>query len=336
MHGLLVGTTVLAAFLGGTVALFAPCCISVMLPAYLATGLQRRRQLVAMTFVFAAGIATVILPISFGATALSRLINGQHTIVYSVMAAAMLAMGAAMVLGMRLPMPMLGMASSAANGPGRAFVLGAFSGVATACCAPVLAGVVALSGAAGSFVTALVIGVAYVFGMVAPLFVMALIWDRRHDGGSRPISPRSVRVRLFRRPRQVPLSSFLGGLLLVVMGALVAVLAVTGPNMATTGWQATLASELQHVAHKATVWFGHIPGVVTLLVLLGTLSLLARLAIRQAASRTADDHLASEPQEGDDSGDMSPPQKALVPSPPQSLNASAPERPDPEPALQKG
>jgi len=88
---LLVGTTVIAAFFAGMVALFAPCCVSVMLPAYLATGVQRRRGLVAMTFVFAAGVGAVILPIAFGATALSRLISGEHTIVYSVMAVVMLA-----------------------------------------------------------------------------------------------------------------------------------------------------------------------------------------------------------------------------------------------------
>jgi thiol-disulfide isomerase/thioredoxin len=63
----------------GAIALFAPCCISVMLPAYFASSYQNRRRLVAMTFVFAAGIATVILPIALGASALLALINGGHT-----------------------------------------------------------------------------------------------------------------------------------------------------------------------------------------------------------------------------------------------------------------
>ncbi|MBF6558209.1 MAG: redoxin domain-containing protein [Acidimicrobiales bacterium] len=53
-------------------------------------------------------MATVVLPISFGATALSRLINGQHFIMYSVMAAVMVVMGAAMSLGFKLPIPMIG------------------------------------------------------------------------------------------------------------------------------------------------------------------------------------------------------------------------------------
>ena len=58
------GGSVLAAVIAGMIALFAPCCISVMLPAYFASSFQNRRLLVAMTFLFAAGIATVILPIA--------------------------------------------------------------------------------------------------------------------------------------------------------------------------------------------------------------------------------------------------------------------------------
>ncbi|HEY5103630.1 MAG TPA: cytochrome c biogenesis protein CcdA [Acidimicrobiales bacterium] len=303
MHQLLIGTTIIAAFLGGIVALFAPCCISVMLPAYLATGLHRRRQLVAMTFIFAAGVGAVILPISFGATALSRLINGQHFIVYSLMALVMLIMGSSMALGFKVAIPMMGMRPTEAGGAGRAFLLGMFSGVATACCAPVLAGVVALSGAAASFLSALVIGLAYVFGMVTPLFVIAVFWDRRHESGRRRTSGLVMTLRLFERKRTVPMPAFFGGLLLMVMGVLVAILAVTGPNMGTRGWQAALSSKLQHIAHLTTIWVGNIPGWGILVVLVGALAILSRLAIRQIDGARRDDD--KDPRFDDDCTDGS-------------------------------
>lgn len=78
MGELLIGTTLLASFLGGVVALLAPCCVSVMLPAYLATGFRHRGGVVPATLVFGAGVATVILPIGLGATVLSRLFIEQH------------------------------------------------------------------------------------------------------------------------------------------------------------------------------------------------------------------------------------------------------------------
>ncbi len=285
MHSILVGTAVIAAFFAGVVALFAPCCVSVMLPAYLASGAHRRRGLIAMTFVFAAGVGAVILPIAFGASVLSRAINGEHAAVYSVMAVAMIAMGVAMAGGYRLPIPMPGGRARAGSGPGATFVLGAFSGVATACCAPVLAGVVALSGAADSFLTSLVVGVAYVFGMVAPLFAIALVWDGRNIGASRWLGGRQVRLRLAGRARTVAVSSLAGGLLLVVMGVVVGVLAVTGPDMATRGWQAALSGDAQHYAHVATTWLAQLPGWVSALAVFAVLAVLAVLAVHQVADR---------------------------------------------------
>src|SRR5258705_4915865 len=84
MGELLVGTTLLASFLGGVVALLAPCCVSVMLPAYLSTGFRHRGGVVPATLVFGAGVATLILPIGLGATALSRLLVGGDLWVFFI------------------------------------------------------------------------------------------------------------------------------------------------------------------------------------------------------------------------------------------------------------
>ena len=65
-----------------------------------------------------------------------------------------------------------------AKGDGASFfALGVFSGIASSCCAPVLVGVMTLSALAGSPAGGVALGLAYVFGMVFPLFVMALVWD---------------------------------------------------------------------------------------------------------------------------------------------------------------
>src|SRR6266702_8625700 len=106
MHQVLFGTALLTSFLGGVVALLAPCCVSVMLPAYFAATFRRRSRVLVMTLVFALGVGTVILPIGMGATALSRLISGQHFAVFAVMGLLMTAGGAAMLLGWKPPIPM--------------------------------------------------------------------------------------------------------------------------------------------------------------------------------------------------------------------------------------
>ena len=157
MDQLLLGGILLTAFLGGLVALFAPCCVSVMLPAYLSAGFRRRSGILAATLVFALGVATIIVPISLGATALVTLLTGQHTLVFSIAATAMLAGGVAMLLGWKPRLPMLFGRAPTGRGFGSVYGLGVFSGAASSCCAPVLAGIVILSGATASFPAALAI-----------------------------------------------------------------------------------------------------------------------------------------------------------------------------------
>lgn len=289
MSDILLGTTVIAAFIGGVVALFAPCCISVMLPAYFATSFRRRRALVAMTFVFGLGVATVILPIAFGASALTRFIIGRHTLVFLVGAVLMVALGMAMIAGWKLPLPMPGMRARPERGVGSVYALGAFSGAASACCAPVLAGVVALSGAAGSFTAATVVGVAYVFGMVVPLFAIALLWDRYDWGDSAILRGRTFTLRAFGRSRAVHSTALVGGVLLMAMGVLTAILGVTGTAMPRDGWQAALSARLQHYGKVVLNGVDGVPGWITALAVVVALAGLARRAVNQHIDAVIDD-----------------------------------------------
>lgn len=49
---ILVGTSLVAAFIAGLAALFAPCCITVLLPSYLGSIFRERRKVFIMTFIF--------------------------------------------------------------------------------------------------------------------------------------------------------------------------------------------------------------------------------------------------------------------------------------------
>jgi cytochrome c biogenesis protein CcdA len=285
MSQLLVGTTLLVSFLGGMVALLAPCCVSVMLPAYLATGFRQRGGVLAATLVFGAGVATVILPIGLGAAALSRLFVDEHLWVYLIGGAAMFLGGIAVLGGWSPKLPMPGGRGAAGGGFGSAYLLGAFSGVASACCAPVLVGVAVLSGAAASFPTALGIGLAYVGGMVAPLAVAGLLWDRHRERATRLLSARTVRLQLGGRQRQMPVGVLASGLLMIGMGVLSWVLAFAGPGMDTDGWQTRLSAWLQHTATIAAQALSWVPGWVVAAVLVAGFTLLLR---RGLGNRTAD------------------------------------------------
>lgn len=287
MGDLLFGATLLTAFLGGLVALLAPCCVSVMLPAYLATGLGRRRGVLAATLVFAGGVATVIVPIGLGATAISATILGHHLLVYSVGGVAMIVGGIATTLGWtaRLPMPSWH-GGHLGEGIVGVYALGAFSGIASACCAPVLAGIVVLSGVTASFVAALAVSLTYMLGMVAPLLMLALAWDRHKDRVTQLLRGRNIRIRIGARSRTVSVGSVLAGLVLIAMGALTVVLAIAGPSMPTSGWRVTLAADLQHAAAVTTRALSWLPGWAVAAPLIVGLAALVRHARRTSTPRS--------------------------------------------------
>jgi cytochrome c biogenesis protein CcdA len=283
------GGSVLAAVVAGAIALFAPCCISAMLPAYFATSFQNRRRLVAMSFVFAGGTATVILPIALGATVVRRLIFGGHRVVYVLGGALMIGLGAYVFLGGKIHLPMHGRRAGTRRGPAAVYSLGLFSGVASSCCAPVLAGLIALSGVASSFVLPLGLGAAYVFGMVAPLFVISLLWDRYNWRSSQLFRPRSVTWGIGSLRRSIGGTDVASALLLWVMGAASVWVGLAGNSMpGSSGWQATATVALQHLGKTITAALSWIPNWAAATGLLIVVVLLARVAGKQVRRAEAD------------------------------------------------
>ena len=281
------GGSVLAAIIAGAIALFAPCCVSVMLPAYFASSFQNRRLLVAMTFLFAAGIATIILPIALGASILRQLLTTQHTPIYVIGGLIMLALAVYLLFGGQIHLPMPGRRAGGRAGVLSVYSLGIFSGMASSCCAPVLAGVIALSSVVSSFWLALGLGTAYVFGMVAPLFLIALLWERFEPRVSRLLRPRSFAWRLGPFRRTVSATGLASGVLLAFIGGSMVWIGLAYHSMPTlSSWQESLTVALQHggqVITNALSWIPNWAGAVIFLVLLG---LLAWYAFRQLGKST--------------------------------------------------
>jgi cytochrome c-type biogenesis protein len=276
------GGSVVAALVAGMIALFAPCCISVMLPAYFATSFQNRRRLVVMTFVFAAGIATLILPITLGASVLLGLITAHHTPLYVGGGLLMLGLGLYTLGGGKIDIPTPGRIAEGGAGPLGIYFLGLFSGLASSCCAPVLAGLVALSGVSQSIALAAALGAAYVLGMVFPLFVIAMLWEVYDWRSSRLFRLRPFRWRAGPFGASIGASQLASGVLLVLMGAGTVWVGFTGESMPTaTGWQARFTVGLQQLGHAVSTALSPVPNWVSAVLLVAVAGLLAWKASRE-------------------------------------------------------
>jgi cytochrome c-type biogenesis protein len=293
MNGsLFFGGSMIAAVIAGAIALFAPCCISVMLPAYFASSFHNRRVLIAMTFIFAAGIATIVLPIALGASLVRQLMTEQHAIIYTVGGLLMGVLAVYVLLGGMLHLPMPTRRGHTSTGVLSVYTLGLFSGITSSCCAPVLAAVIALSSVASSFFLALLLGTAYVFGLVAPLFVIALLWERYDWRRTRLFRPRTFTWRVGAMTRTLSTTNLASGILLLLIGGGMIWAGMTESAMPQlSGWQANLVVTLQHIGQVLThilVWMPNWLGAVLLLLVLGWL---AWSALKQIGVLTPDhDH----------------------------------------------
>ncbi len=293
MSPIVYSSSLVAAFLGGVLALFAPCCIVSVLPTYTAAMLRRgRSRLVETTGVYALGVAVVLLPIVLGLGALGHVLTRVHSGLFVAGGLVMLGMGILALAGRHwmLPMPMGSATGHRGDGIRGIFVLGAISGVASSCCAPVLAGVLALSLAVASPLYALGLGWAYVLGMVAPLFVAAVLWERFHWDQGPLLRVGRVPVRL--GPWQRQLSDVLAGTLFLLIAVGMLTVGLSGGNTITPPFLG--AFDTWASTHLGVVVGGlsHLPawvmGVALLLVTLRLVTWAWPRRQRQATQEAAD------------------------------------------------
>lgn len=271
MDVLLAGSTA-AAFAAGLVAFFAPCCAGVMLPTYLAAVSGGSRLRVArLSALYVAGVALVVLPITLGAGALAALVSDWHAQLYVLGGVMMLLVAAWLWRGTMLPfdVPKPALTGSAAS----VFGLGAFSGAATACCAPVLAGAVALSATTGDVAGGLVLGVAYVMGLVAPLIPLALLASRARGRIRDP----KLTLRVGRYAKRLTVSRLAGSVVFAGFGLLFIGLALTGNSETAPAFQETLGLW----ARRAGAYVDDVPNLVVFPVLAAVIAAFAYTVIRK-------------------------------------------------------
>ncbi|MBI2190324.1 MAG: hypothetical protein HYU49_02165 [Candidatus Levybacteria bacterium] len=146
-------------------------------------------------------------------------------------------------LGIKLPMPVLPARFAESRRAGRprlsgvglkektdvlsVFTLGIFSGITSACCAPVLIGVLTLSFLSPSFFGALLIGGTYVLGMVVPLLLISVFLSGRIPKVT--LLRKSIfEVSLFGRKFPIIMSNFIAAAVFFVAGIITLFLLFTG------------------------------------------------------------------------------------------------------------
>ena len=273
---ILFGASILASFIAGMVALFAPCCITVLLPAYIASAFRQKKNILKMTFIFFAGISTVLIPIGLGAAALAQLFRDFHKELWIFGGAFMLLLAAYSVLGKALPLPFAKNLKPEMSGKGMSaksvYVLGVLSGAATSCCAPVLAGAMTLAVLTGTFWKALIVTFAYVFGMVFPLFLTAYFYDRFKIEQSKIIQGKLINLSLGAKKLTVHTTNLVAAFVFLIIGGTMLFLGLSGNAFYSPEHQADIGVALNDWSLDFLDFLSFIPDIVWGALVLGIFS----------------------------------------------------------------
>ena len=232
----LIGTSLVAAFVAGIAALFAPCCIGVLLPSYLANIFKEKYKIFFMTFVFFLGMLTVFLPIGLGASFLAQLFSQYHNIIFSIGGIFLMVLGLTIFFGKKFMAPTV-IRDSFKKYVSSVYLLGVFSAIATTCCAPVLAGVLTLSIASGTIVWGLIFTLTYVVGMTLPLFVIALFLDKYNWTEKIIKARRMMTFSLGNISWKITISDLISSLIFFGMGSYITYLAFNNQLFSHSNYQ---------------------------------------------------------------------------------------------------
>jgi cytochrome c-type biogenesis protein len=246
-----------AAFLAGVLSFLSPCTLPI-LPAYFAFTFQAQRQSVVLTSVaFFLGLATTMTLLGASATALGGLIVQNRQ--------AFTFWGGLIIIGFGI-MSLLGKGFSGMQSLERptASVAGSYCYGATfalgwtACIGPILGALLTMlfSAQGAGILPGALLAFVYAMGLGLPLILVASFFSRLGSGSAfwRLMRGRGFEVRLGPWTLYLHSTSILSGLLLIVMGYLLASGQLSQISQATAGsplnnWVLTLEETLSR-------WFG--------------------------------------------------------------------------------
>ena len=249
--------SLITAFAGGMVALFAPCCITFLLPSYLANIFREKTRVVWATLIFGLGIATVLVPTALGIRAIGQIFQQYHTITYVVGGAFMILLGLMELTGKKITLPMIHLTIdlNKRHDPVSIYILGIFSGITTSCCTPVLAGILTLSFLSPTFLWAGLAGLSYVAGMVVPLVILAMLLEKVSWAKLPALRGRTVGIA----GKQILLTDAVAGILFILVGIVFTILALT--DRITMGMAEPLEVTLGETTANAVRFLRTIPGI---------------------------------------------------------------------------
>lgn len=274
----------LAAFLGGVLSLLSPCS-ALLLPAFFAYAFGGGAHLVKKTGVFYLGLTATLVPLGMGISAVSALFYGQRSLLITISGSLLIVFGVMQLFGRGFTVGPLERLRGKIRGDsvGAVFALGAVYGFAGFCSGPILGAVLTVAASSGGTLQGAALLAVYALGMAAPLFLMALLWDRFELGHRRWLRGREVGVGRLR----FHTTNLISGTMFVLLG--IAFILYEGTSALAGLYESNGATDAAFAAEEwANNLASSVPAWLVIVILAAALlgGYLYRRSIREKKSST--------------------------------------------------
>ncbi|EKD27162.1 MAG: cytochrome c biogenesis protein, transmembrane region [uncultured bacterium] len=280
----LISASFIASFLAGIAALFAPCCITVLLPTYFASIFKQKTTVFLMTFVYFLGILSIFLPLGLGVALFTQIFSQYHDTVFLIGGIFLVFLGLSLLLGQQFSLPFRVHPKLPKEDFISVYILGIFSAIATTCCAPVLAGVLTLSALPGSFILGGIYTLAYVLGMVLPLFIIASFLDKIDFTKKFFAFRKSLSYNILGQKIHITFANLLSGLTFLILGIIIIYFAKTEQLTSHSQYQVMLNIYLTKFIKLISGFATLVPEVVWALIFVGIALFITYFAIKKFRS----------------------------------------------------
>jgi cytochrome c biogenesis protein CcdA len=291
----IVEVSLLASFFGGVLSLLSPCS-ALLLPAFFAYAFGGAGELVRKTGVFYLGLASTLVPLGMGISAVSALFYGHRAALITASGLLLVAFGVLQLLGRGFEVGPLARLRGKVRGAsaGAVFALGAVYGFAGFCSGPILGAVLTVAAASGATLRGAVLLAVYAAGMAAPLFLMALLWDRLDLGDRRLLRGREISLGRFR----LHTTNLVSGAMFVLLGVLF--ITYEGTSALSGLYESNGATDLAFAAEQwAEEVARGVPPVAVLAIMAALVVALLLLRGRRGRSKKAGDGAYAAKRGGD-------------------------------------
>jgi cytochrome c-type biogenesis protein len=208
--------SLIVAFLGGTLSVL-PACGPTLLPAFFAYSFKEKHRLFLSTLVFALGFGLIFVPFALGVRIVADFLISSRAELFQIAGIILIVFGIFSILGKSVSpkAPRWKFANPWLN----VFLLGLTLGVtATACSAPIFGAIVTLTALPDKNLESLILSLAFLAGMVAPLLVLALLADKLNIFSWGVLQWRILKIQAFSRTFEVHVANLIAGIAFIALG----------------------------------------------------------------------------------------------------------------------